>query len=346
MKKSDIVNLIKYYSLKDDSSFRNLAMNIANEFDRSGDTDIAHYIMALLSDANIFVPQGSIDTFKYLNKVEPSKEPLLLPDKIKDELVEIANSNFSVFGINKFLFYGNPGTGKTETAKVMSKLLGRILYEVAVSSLIDSKLGQTSKNLVDLFNEIDSIPNPNKVMILFDEIDSLVLDRINSNDLREMGRVTSTFLKALDEVNPKVIIVATTNLYSKLDKALLRRFDRCISFDDYTKEDLVEIAQYMLDSYLKLVDGLEKNSKLSKKIFSLMKDNVSPSDIKNLIKISVAFSNKNISTDYLVKLYENFSGLKPNILKLSEQGFTLREIEILTGTSKSEAGRKLRSINN
>lgn len=48
-------------------------------------------------------------------------------------------------GINKYLFQGAPGTGKTETAKQVARILNRDLYAVDFSAVIDSKLGQTQK---------------------------------------------------------------------------------------------------------------------------------------------------------------------------------------------------------
>ncbi|MFR2768230.1 MAG: AAA family ATPase [Thomasclavelia sp.] len=61
---------------------------------------------------------------------------------------------------------------------------------VDFSSLVDSKLGQTQKNISTMFKEINNFTFPDKIIILFDEIDALALDRTNSNDLREMGRAT------------------------------------------------------------------------------------------------------------------------------------------------------------
>lgn len=55
------------------------------------------------------------------------------------------------------------------------------------------------------------------------------MNRMNNNDLREMGRVTSTFLKELDSLSSDVLLIATTNLVNSFDKALLRRFDAKIS---------------------------------------------------------------------------------------------------------------------
>ena len=90
------------------------------------------------------------------------------------------------------------GTGKTETAKHIARILNRELYQAEFGAIIDSKLGQTSKNITTIFDEINNLPHPEKIIILFDEIDALALDRLNNNDLREMGRATSTLLKELD----------------------------------------------------------------------------------------------------------------------------------------------------
>ena len=51
-----------------------------------------------------------------------------------------------------------------------------------------------------------------------------------------MGRATSAILKGLDNLDERIVIIATTNLYGHFDRALTRRFDSIISFDRYTKE--------------------------------------------------------------------------------------------------------------
>ena len=65
--------------------------------------------------------------------------------------------------------------------------------------------------------------------------------------------------------------------------------------------------------------------------------------LKNLIKTSLAFSNANSKYDYLIRLYESITQTKidGNIKKLQEQKFTVREIENLTGISKSQVSRGL-----
>ena len=68
MKKKNVINLIKYYTEKNDAGFRNVAYEIAKEFDISGDYQLAEYIMSLLSDVNTFVPQGLENVSSFFEK--------------------------------------------------------------------------------------------------------------------------------------------------------------------------------------------------------------------------------------------------------------------------------------
>ena len=117
MKKKNIINLIKYYAENNDSGFRSEAYEIARDFDTSGDYQLSEYIMALLSSANTFIPQSNEIESEYLIKITDSNSHLPLPQAISDEIVGIINAVGHNAGINKFLFQGAPGTGKTESVK-------------------------------------------------------------------------------------------------------------------------------------------------------------------------------------------------------------------------------------
>lgn len=342
MKKMNILNLIKYYSEKNDGAFRAEAYDIARDFDKLGDHELAEYIMALLSDTNTFIPQSNNNS-PFFEKVQCSSSPLPLPEKIKDDVLGIVNAIGHNIGVNKFLFEGAPGSGKTETVKQIARILNRELYMVRFDMIIDSKLGQTSKNITEVFKEINQLTHPENAILLFDEIDAIALDRLNSNDLREMGRATSTLLKELDNLNERVILIATTNLFKSFDKALIRRFDSIINFDRYSKEDLIEVAETILNEYLEKFDNVAKDIRLFRKIVALMKEKIYPGDLKNIIKTSLAFSNPSNEFDYLIRLYENITKTKidGDIKRLQSEGFTVREIEELTGISKSQVSRGL-----
>ena len=347
MKKQNVLNLIKYHVERNENSFRNEAVATARYFDSIGDYQLAEYIMGLISESNLYAPQSSDFESEFLKQIETrGVEALNLPLEISEDINGIINAVNHNVGINKFLFEGLPGSGKTEAAKNVARLLNRSLFVVDFENLIDSKLGQTNKNITNVFKEINMIPNANKIVVLFDEIDVIALDRINSNDVREMGRVTSTILRELDrltDLNKEIVIIATTNLYSNFDKALVRRFDAVINFNRYREEDLIEVAEYYFSSFIKNFKGTSKDVRLFRKILKTAKKLPYPGELKNIIKTSLAFSDIGSEYDYLKRLYNNLIGNleQKDLSKLYEEGFTIREIEKLKGESKSTVARKL-----
>ena len=343
MKKKNIVNLIRYHVEGNENAFREEAYGIANEFDSKGDNELAEYIMALMSDTNVIYTQNFNYESEFLEEVNLKSTSLFLPTIISQELIGIANAINNKAEVNKFLFEGAPGTGKTEAVKQLARVLDRKVYMVDFSMIIDSKLGQTQKNITSLFKEINSFSKQDSVIFLFDEIDALALDRTNSHDLREMGRATSTLLKGLDNLSSNAIIIATTNLFENFDKAMTRRFDYIIHFNNYSKEDLMQVAEKILDNILKNQKNVEKNKRLFRKILSLYDVFPYPGELKNIIKTSVIFSNMEDKYDYFRRLYFAVKGNIPmDIIELKNEGFTVREIEILTGISKSSVSRELK----
>lgn len=347
MKKQNVINLIKYHVERNENAFRNEAINIARYFDSIGDEQLAEYIMSLIAESNLYTPQSSDFESEFLKQINTNvMEPLNLPTEISEDIKGIINAVNHNIGINKFLFEGLQGSGKTEAAKHIARLLDRTLFCVDFDNLIDSKLGQTNKNIASVFNEINMLPNSNRVVVLFDEIDVIALDRINSNDVREMGRVTSTILRELDrltDLNKEIVIIATTNLFSNFDKALIRRFDAVINFNRYSKNDLIEVAEYYFSAFIKNFKGISKDTRLFKKILNASDELPYPGELKNIIKTSLAFSDINSGYDYLRRLYNSLIGNldKTDINQLYGKGFTVREIEKLKGESKSTVSRKL-----
>ncbi|MBQ9022166.1 MAG: AAA family ATPase [Eggerthellaceae bacterium] len=343
MKKRSVLNLIKYHVENNNYAFKTEAIEIAKEFDEAGDFQLAEYIMALVSDTNAFVPQSSVEDSCFLQKVSYSEKPLPLPLVISDDIKGIINAIGHNVGVNKFLLQGPPGTGKTESAKHIARILERDLYSVDFSAVIDSKLGQTGKNITALFREINGFPNPDKIVVLFDELDALALDRTNGHDVREMGRATSAFLRELENMSSQLILIATTNLFENFDKAMIRRFDSVIDFSRYSREDLLEIAEIILNSYLDQFKFAGRDTRLFNKIMKQMEDIPYPADLANIIKTSIAFSNPDQEHDYLQRLYKAVVNSEiPNVEQLRAEGYTLREIGILTGVPKSTLSRELR----
>nr|WP_318028804.1 AAA family ATPase [Mycoplasmopsis bovis] len=154
MKKANILNLIQYHIEENDIAFRKEAHLIAEEFYRMHDDELGEYILSMLRGANNFVPQLMSDiTIPFAEKVQlqTNLEPLPLPKKISEDIMGIINAINRKALINKFLFQGPPGTGKTESAKQIARILNRDLFIIDSNNIIDSHLGQTGKNISELF---------------------------------------------------------------------------------------------------------------------------------------------------------------------------------------------------
>lgn len=342
MKKKDIVDLIRYHMDNNEAGFRELSYDIAVEFRENGDSQLASYILSVLSSkSSVFTPQSSnFAASEFFTKMPTGNSKLFTPEEIMSDIQGIINAVGYHAGVNKFLFSGPPGTGKTETAKQLARILDRQLYYANFEQVIDSKLGQTPKNVTTLFEEINRQPFPETLIILFDEIDALAMDRISSQDLREMGRATTAFMKGMDDVNPDIILLATTNMIGHFDKALLRRFDKIVDFSRYSNDDLIEIAEKLLDGDLKKFKFPLANKRLCKKLFKLAKQVPYPGEMKNIIRTSIVFSNPERHNEYVINLAR---ALCPEIRldreTLKKLGFSLREMEVLTGISKSKLAR-------
>lgn len=347
MKKENILNLIKYKVENNDAAFKNEAITIARDFEENNDHQLAEYIMGLIEESNVYIPQEIKFSSNYLSLIDVNNlNSLKLPQQIYNDIKGIINAISHHMNVNHFLFEGKPGTGKTEAAKYIAKLTDRYLYYVNSDKLVDSKLGQTSKNINDVFNEILRINYPEKIIILFDEIDSLALDRINNNDVREMGRATSTILKEFDRLkdsNKDIVVFATTNLYKNFDKAFTRRFDAIVNFDRYTNKDLIEIGEYYYSIYTKDLPYISKDLRLFDKILENSLALPYPGELKNIIRTSLAFSDPDSNSDYLRRLYSSLIKdiNEVSLEELKKQNFTIRQIAVLKNDSKSSIERKI-----
>ena len=141
MKKKNVINLIKYYAENNDAAFRSEAYEIAKDFDASGDYQLAEYIMALMSNANTFVPQMNENESALFEKVEISGDILVLPEIITQDLLGIVNAVSHNVGINKFLLQGAPGTGKTLLARAVAGEAGVSFLHTSGSDFVEMFVG-------------------------------------------------------------------------------------------------------------------------------------------------------------------------------------------------------------
>ena len=80
---------------------------------------------------------------------------------------------------------------------------------------------------------------------------------------------------------------------------------------------------------------------MANKIFKLYQEIPYPGDLNNIIRSTIAFSDFSNPYGYMSNLYQKIVGKEvgSDLKKLKEQGFSVREIEKLTGISKSSVSR-------
>ncbi len=129
------------------------------------------------------------------------------------------------YGI-KALFSGAPGTGKTMCAEVIAGALGLDLFKVDLSSVISRWVGETEKNLREIFDAAEG----GSSIILFDEGDALFGSRgeVKQAQDRFANQEVSFLLQRLEVFEGCCII--TTNLQENIDEAFLRRFGSVVEF--------------------------------------------------------------------------------------------------------------------
>lgn len=124
------------------------------------------------------------------------------------------------------LLHGPPGCGKTLLAKNIAKDLGMSLVSVKGPELLNMYIGESEKNIREVFRRARS---ERPCVIFLDEFDALAPNRQQSNDGGGvMDRVVSQFINELDTVNnglqvhERVYVLAATNRPDMIDPSLLR----------------------------------------------------------------------------------------------------------------------------
>lgn len=127
----------------------------------------------------------------------------------------------------KVMFFGAPGVGKTLTASLMGKHTDKDVYRIDLSLVISKYIGETEKNLSQLFNKAR-----NKDWILFfDEADAIFGKRTGVRDAHDKyANQEVSFLLQRIESHSGLVILAS-NYRSNIDKAFTRRFQSIIEFE-------------------------------------------------------------------------------------------------------------------
>lgn len=175
---------------------------------------------------------------------------MLMPynfSKIKERLKETGTrSGFAS------IFYGEPGTGKTESCYQIAKITGRDIIKVDMSSMRSKWWGEDEKNVKAIFTNYKSILQDSKLepILLLNEADAIIGKRLDVTGTNGaiLTSINATQNIILDELETfEGILIATTNLTQNMDGAFERRFLHKIKFEKPSKENKAKIWQSLLN---------------------------------------------------------------------------------------------------
>ena len=147
------------------------------------------------------------------------------------------------------IFYGTPGTGKTETVLQLACETGRDIMQVDIPTLRSKWVGDTEKNIKGVFDRYREYckKSPVAPILLFNEADA-VLNKRNEGATDSVDKMENAMqniiLQEMETLDG--IMIATTNLTNNLDAAFERRFLYKIEFPKPTPKESRHIWQAML----------------------------------------------------------------------------------------------------
>ena len=187
-----------------------------------------------------------LDELVGLEKVKKSLHDLVdlitLKNKTKDDL-KINNVNLHM------VFLGNPGTGKTTVARMISSILYDLKYikqnkliEVSSKDLVAEYVGQTA---VKTMNVVEKAMGG----ILFVDEAYALADKNGENTYN--GEAIATLIKAMEDYRDDLVVIFagyTKEMQDFLDSnsGIVSRIGYTLEFDDYTNKELIDIFKGMV----------------------------------------------------------------------------------------------------
>ncbi len=193
------------------------------------------------------------------------------------------------------LFYGGPGVGKTESVYQIARQTGRDIMQVNIAGMKDKFVGESEKNIKQVFTRYRQLCQECKVMpiLLFNEADALINKRSTHADSavdKMDNAMQNILLQELEDLDG--ILIATTNLTANLDHAFERRFLFKVEFHNPS----VDVKEKIWTSMVSEITD-EEAHELAKKY------DLSPGQIENVARKK--------AIDYII------NGVQPTLERLS-----------------------------
>lgn len=262
--------LLESYKNGDDVKFKSIATQIAAHESNKGNVNLAKELNNIISNfsdridnkvaavttVSILEPRGELSGLfeaKYsnikLNQLILTEDLSVKLNRIVEE--QMQQQRLREYGLlprSKVLMIGAPGTGKTMTASALAGQLNLPLFTIQLDALITKYMGEAAAKLRLIFEHIKKI----RGVYFFDEFDAIGSSRGLTNDVGEIRRILNTFLQFIENSRSDSLILAATNHSELLDKALFRRFDDILHYQNPDKSLMIEtFKKYLTTKYSK-----------------------------------------------------------------------------------------------
>ena len=233
---------------------RNFAMRVISE-DKTGKN--AGVVKSLCNDFSRIQPEPlqlksrnnnilieDVSDFSETRYFLSSREKSVYEHICKINKVSHRLQSLNIRYINATLLYGESGVGKTMFGRYLAYKMGLPYVYINLAMAVDSKLGQTSQNIMSVFQDFKDVP----CVLMLDEVDAIAEARSNKTDSagKEINRIVITLMQEFDRLSSDVIILAATNRLDALDPAFIRRFSLTHEVVRLTKEEMLTLAKRFL----------------------------------------------------------------------------------------------------
>lgn len=188
-------------------------------------------------------------------------------ERIRDFVLEMKNheklSRFRLKPMNRLLFYGASGCGKTFLGKALCNHLGYTMLYVDIARALSQ--GNVAINITNVFKIANSGGN---YMVFLDECDSIAWNR-DSKDAEGgvVRRATNSLFQQMDQMKPNVIVICATNMLHRLDPAFARRFNMKMEFKRPESNVKETIQKFLYSDFTLIFDKddpiTERRTKMS-----------------------------------------------------------------------------------
>lgn len=198
-----------------------------------------------------------------LKSEEITPKELFYGDKIKSQIDELGklleNEQYNQIRARMMdtgfrcgfacLFYGAPGTGKTETVLQLARQTGRDILQVNISQIKSCWVGESEKNIKEVFDNYKGKVKECQItpILLFNEADAIIGKRQEGAERavdKMENSIQNIILQEMETLDG--ILIATTNLAQNMDKAFERRFLYKIKFEKPTIEARMSMWHEMI----------------------------------------------------------------------------------------------------